>query len=94
MENPACGDVLQLTMKLAGDRIADIRFRAKGCVSAMACSSAITGMAKGRTIAEARRISREEVVAEVGGLPEASSHASHLAVDTLRALLEKLPDGR
>ena len=42
LENPACGDVLKLTFKLDGDRIADIRFRAKGCVPAMACGSAIT----------------------------------------------------
>jgi nitrogen fixation NifU-like protein len=94
MENPVCGDVLKLTMKLDGDRIADIRFRAQGCVPAVACSSAITGMAKGRTIAEARRISREDLVRRVGGLPETSSHAGQLVVDALRALLEKLPDRR
>jgi nitrogen fixation protein NifU and related proteins len=90
MENPACGDVLKLTIKLDGDRIADIRFRAKGCVPAMACGSAITEMVKGKSVAEARGLSREELVAKVGGVPEASSHAGHLAVDALKALLENL----
>ena len=89
LENPACGDVLKLTLKLDGDRIADIRFRAKGCVPAMACGSAITELVKGRKVEEARKVSREELVRKLGGLPEASSHAGHLAVDTLRALLAK-----
>lgn len=90
LENPACGDVLKLTLKLEGERIVDIRFRAKGCVPAMACGSAITELAKGRTVEEALQLSREELVRKVGGLPEASAHASHLAVDTLTALLQKL----
>jgi len=90
LENPACGDILELTLKLEGRRIGDIRFRAKGCVPAMACGSAITELAKGKTLDEARQLSREELVQKVGGLPPASAHASHLAVDTLAALLRKL----
>ncbi len=90
MENPACGDILKLTLKLEEGRIADIRFRAKGCVPAMACGSAITEMVKGKTVEEARRLSREELVQKVGGLPEASGHAGHLAMDTLKALLREL----
>jgi len=54
IENPACGDILELTAKIAAERIVEIRFRAKGCVSAMACSSALTEMVAGRTLAEAR----------------------------------------
>src|SRR3981081_2748007 len=87
LENPACGDVLELTLKLEGKRIADIRFRAKGCVPAMACGSAITELVKGKNVDEARRVSREELVRKVGGLPHASAHASHLAIDTLAGLL-------
>ncbi len=90
LENPACGDVLELTLKLEGSRIADIRFRAKGCVPAMACGSAITELVKGKHLDEARRVSREELVRKIGGLPQASAHASHLAMDTLAALLRKL----
>jgi SUF system NifU family Fe-S assembly protein len=90
LENPACGDVLELTLKLDAKRIVDIRFRAKGCVPAMACGSAITELVKGKNVEEARRVNREELVRKVGGLPQASAHASHLAVDTLVALLRKL----
>jgi len=95
LENPACGDVLELSLKLEktkleGQRIADIRFRAKGCVPAMACGSAITELVKGRNVDEARLISREELVRKIGALPQASAHASHLAIDTLAALLRKL----
>jgi len=107
LENPACGDILELSLRLEkrlekssqktlektkseGRRIADIRFRAKGCVPAMACGSAITELVKGKNVDEARRLSREELVRKVGGLPQASAHASHLAMDTLAALLRNL----
>jgi nitrogen fixation NifU-like protein len=90
MENPACGDVLKLTAKLAGKQIANIRFRAKGCVPAMACGSAITELIKGKTIEEARQVSREELARAVGGLPEASGHAAQLTMDTLKVLLRGL----
>src|ERR1019366_1995263 len=74
LENPACGDILELTLKLEGKRVADIRFRAKGCVPAMACGSAITELIKGKNVDEARQVSREELVRKVGGLPQASAH--------------------
>jgi SUF system NifU family Fe-S assembly protein len=90
VENPACGDVLELTVKLAGSRIDEIRFRAKGCVASMACGSALTELVQGKTVDEARRVSREELVCAVGGLPQASEHASHLAMDALRAVLGKI----
>jgi len=90
LENPACGDVLELTLKLEGTRIADIRFRAKGCVPAMACGSAITELVKGKNVDEARRVSREELLRKVGGVSQASAHATHLAMDTLAALLRNL----
>ncbi|MGO8759003.1 MAG: iron-sulfur cluster assembly scaffold protein [Terracidiphilus sp.] len=93
IENPACGDVLELTVKVAQGRIAEIRFRARGCVAAMACGSAVTELVSGKTVREARELGREELVQAVGGLPEASSHASHLAVDALAAVLGKLDDG-
>jgi nitrogen fixation NifU-like protein len=88
LENPACGDILRLTLKLDGGRIAEIRFRAKGCVPAIACGSALTELVKGRTPDEARLLTREDLVRAVGGLPDASSHASHLAIDTLHTLLQ------
>jgi nitrogen fixation protein NifU and related proteins len=91
IENPACGDVLQLTIKIVTGRIEEIRFRAKGCVASMACASAMTELVRGKSIAEARSLTRDELLRAVGGLPPASEHASHLAIDTLRAALDRLP---
>jgi len=90
LENPACGDILELTLKLDGKRIADVRFRAKGCVPTIACGSALTELAKGKNLDEARQISREGLLKKVGGVPEASSHACQLAIDTLRSALRGL----
>ena len=90
LENPACGDILELTLKLKGKHIADIRFRAKGCVPAMACGSAITELARGKSVEEARQISREDVLRKVGGVPTASSHACQLAIDALNHALRGL----
>jgi len=89
VENPACGDILELSIKAVGGRIGEIKFLAKGCVPAMACGSLITEMVAGKTIQEASAISKEAVVEEIGGLPSASGHAAQLAVDALRAVLEK-----
>ncbi len=91
IENPACGDVLELMVKIAKGRITEIRFRAKGCVAAVACGSALTELAGGRTVDEAKKLSRDELVRAVGGLPAASAHASHLAMDALAAVLGKIP---
>jgi nitrogen fixation protein NifU and related proteins len=90
LENPACGDILKLTMKVANGHITEIRFLAKGCVAAMACGSALTELVKGRTLEGASGLRREELVQAVGGLPEASAHASHLAIDTLAAGLKQV----
>jgi len=90
IENPACGDVLRLSARIEDGRIADIRFRAKGCVPAMACGSALTELVTGKAVDDARRLKREDLIQHVGGLPAASTHASHLAMDALSALMRKL----
>ncbi len=90
IENPACGDILKLTMKVSDGRITEIRFLAKGCVPAMACGSMLTELVRGKTIEQACKLRREELVQAVGGLPEASTHASYLALDALAAALERL----
>lgn len=90
LENPACGDILQLTMKVEASRITEIRFRAKGCVPAMACGSVLTVLVEGKTTAEARHLRKEDIVLAIGGLPEASGHASALAIDALHAALQLL----
>jgi nitrogen fixation NifU-like protein len=90
IENPACGDILELTIKIADGRIAEIRFRAKGCVAALACGSALTELVRGKSMDAAQKLTREELLRAVGGLPQASSHASHLAMDALQAVLKQL----
>jgi len=90
IDNPACGDVLKLTLRIVDNRIEEIRFLAQGCVPAMACASKLTELVQGRTIPEARRLRRDELVKVIGGLPKASLYASHLAMDALDAALKKL----
>ncbi len=89
IENPACGDILELAIKMDAGRIAAIRFRAKGCVPAIACASAMAELAVGKMTAQASAIDKDEIVRAVGGLPPASGHAAQLAVDALRASLKK-----
>lgn len=93
MENPVCGDIMDLSVKVSGDRIEDVRYRIRGCVASIAAGSCLTEMIKGRSLVEARAIKREELLTALDGLPQASMHASHLAIDALRAILSKL-DGR
>lgn len=90
VENPACGDVLKLSVRVSDGRVSAIRFRAKGCVPAMACGSALTELVLGKTVEEAGRMGVEELVRDLGGLPEASTHASHLAMDALAGVLAKI----
>jgi len=92
VENPACGDILKLTAKLTDGRIAELRFLAKGCVPAIACGSVLTELVIGKTLKEAAAVSREDLVRELGSLPEASTHASHLAKDALATLLRNVGD--
>jgi nitrogen fixation protein NifU and related proteins len=87
IENPACGDVLRLSLKANANRITQVRFKAKGCVAAIACASALTELVAGKTLNEARDLRREEVSAAVGGLPQGSTHAAQLALDALAAAL-------
>jgi len=92
ISNPVCGDVLRLTLKFDGGRIMGIGFKAKGCVPSMACASALTEMLEGKTLVEARAVieRRDDLIAAVGGLPQASTHAAQLALDALALALTQL----
>jgi len=90
IENPACGDILKLSLRVEGSRIAEVRFLAKGCVPAMACASLLTEMLQGKTLAEARGLRKHQLVEAIGGLPEASGHAAQLAMDALNSALKNL----
>lgn len=90
IENPACGDVLRLTLKATAGRITEARFKAKGCVAAIACGSALTELITGKTLSEAKDLRRDDVLAAVGGVPQASTHAAQLALDALSAALNRI----
>lgn len=90
IENPACGDVLRLSLKISSGRITHAQFKAKGCVAAIACGSALTELLAGKTLSEARNLRREDILRAVGGLPQASTHAAHLALDALSAALNQI----
>lgn len=81
--NLACGDVMKLYIKVNGDTIVDVKFETYGCAAAIATSSAITDMAKNRSIKEALEISEPLVVEELDGLPPVKIHCSLLSVDAL-----------
>ena len=91
LSNPACGDVLRLAMRVEDGRAAEVRFRAKGCVAAIACGSRVAEMMQGCALHELRKLQREELIESLGGLPPASQHAAALAMDALRTLLREAP---
>jgi NifU-like protein involved in Fe-S cluster formation len=90
VENPVCGDILELSARLEAGRIAEARFRTRGCVTALACSSLLTELLRGKTPAEARAITSEQISEALGGLPQATLHGAQLARDAVQALLAKL----
>ena len=86
VENPVCGDILELSASVASGRIREIRFQARGCTASIACGSATTVLLEG---AEADRISSVDparIEAAVGGLETASKHAARLCADGVKAL--------
>ena len=88
--NPVCGDVLRLAVRLDGGRIVAARFKTQGCVAAIASSSVLTDLLIGKTPAEARAITAEQISDALGGLPPASFHAAQLCTDVVAALTRKL----
>ncbi|MCL4536554.1 MAG: Fe-S cluster assembly scaffold protein NifU [Nitrospirae bacterium] len=86
--NPTCGDAMQLFIKVENDVIVDAKFRTFGCGAAIAVSSMITEMIKGKTLDEALSISKEAVAQELGGLPPQKMHCSNLGADALRKAIE------
>ena len=87
--NAACGDIMKIYIKVDNDRIVDAKFKTFGCGAAIATSSMCTEMVKGKTIAEALAITREQVADELGGLPPVKMHCSNLAADALRATIKE-----
>ncbi|MEM0466414.1 MAG: Fe-S cluster assembly scaffold protein NifU [Candidatus Thermoplasmatota archaeon] len=86
--NPVCGDVMEIFIKVHNNIITDIKFRTFGCGSAIATSSMVTELAKGKTIDEALRLTRKDVADELDGLPPQKMHCSNLAADALHAAIK------
>lgn len=84
-ENSVCGDAMTLYLRVADGRIAEAKFRTFGCAAAIAASSALTEMLRGRSIEEALQIRKEDVAESLGGLPPTKLHCSVLAEDAVRA---------
>ncbi len=86
--NPQCGDVMWLYIKVKDDVITDIKFKTFGCGAAIATSSMITELARGKTLEEAKKISRQDVADSLDGLPPTKMHCSNLASDALREAIK------
>jgi FeS cluster assembly scaffold protein NifU len=82
--NPVCGDLMEFYIKVKKNKIEDIKFKTFGCGSAIATASMITELAKGKSLEEALRITRQDVADELDGLPPIKMHCSNLAADALR----------
>jgi len=86
--NPVCGDVMFLYLKVKNNRIEDIKFKTLGCAAAIATSSMVTDIAKGKTLDEALKITNKQVAEELGGLPAVKMHCSVLAQEALKNAIE------
>jgi nitrogen fixation protein NifU and related proteins len=87
VSNPVCGDVLQLSAIVEKECIREMRFLCRGCTASIACASLLTEFATGKEINALTSITPETLAESLGGLPQASFHAAHLAHDALHALL-------
>ena len=86
--NPVCGDLMTIYIKVKDNRLEDIKFKTFGCGSAIATSSMITELAKGKTLEEGMKITRANVADSLGGLPPVKMHCSNLAADALHVAIE------
>ena len=86
--NPICGDLMEVMIKVENGRIKDIKFKTFGCAAAIATSSMITELAKGKTIEEAMKITRNDIADALEGLPPIKMHCSNLATDALREAIK------
>jgi nitrogen fixation NifU-like protein len=86
--NPVCGDLMTMYIKVKDNKIADVKFKTFGCGAAIATSSMTTELALGKTLEEAKKITRADVAENLGGLPKIKMHCSNLAADALHEAIK------
>jgi nitrogen fixation NifU-like protein len=86
--NPVCGDMMTFYIRVRDNRLVDVKFKTFGCGAAIAVSSMVSEMAKGKTLDEVMEITNDKVAAELGGLPTNKMHCSNLGADALHRAIE------
>jgi nitrogen fixation NifU-like protein len=89
VSNPVCGDVLKLSAQVVDGRFAEVRFLCRGCTTSIACASLLTEKIVGHSSSEARSLTPEDLSKALGDLPATTFHGAQLAIDGLKALVEK-----
>ena len=90
--NPTCGDIMEFQIKVDNGHISDVKFRTFGCGAAIAVSSMVSEMAKGKSLDEAMKITNKMVASELDGLPKNKLHCSNLGADALHKAIEDYRD--
>jgi nitrogen fixation NifU-like protein len=92
--NPVCGDMMTFYIKVKDDIIEDVKFQTFGCVAAIAVSSIVSEMARGKNLAEAQKITKQVVAEALGGLPQNKMHCSNLGADALALAITNYQEKR
>lgn len=87
--NPVCGDVMKIYLKIKDNKIADVKFETLGCAAAIAVSSSLTDLVKGKTLDEALAVTKDKIVEDLGGLPPVKIHCSMLGVEALHEAIKE-----
>ncbi len=90
--NPVCGDMMKITIKVRDDRIEDVKFKTFGCGAAIATTSMVTELVKGKMLEEALHVTNQDVVEALDGLPPVKVHCSLLAEEAIKAAIEDYRD--
>jgi nitrogen fixation NifU-like protein len=94
VSNPICGDILQLFALTGEGRVREVRYKTRGCTASIAAGSALTELVRGKTLDEMAALKPVDVEQAVGGLSNESKHAAVLAIDGVRALLERIRESQ
>ncbi len=86
--NPSCGDVMTIDIQIENDIIKDVKFQTYGCAAAIASGSMTTELIKGRSITECKKLTMNDIITELGGLPKEKTHCSNLATEALKKAID------